>query len=232
MGHSPFSANAIGVVMNRQRLLLLLDLILVVGVGVADAFGLIFFSRTPYLLVLGWISLRLRGLRWRDVGFAWPPQWGRAIAIGVVAGVAMELFSTFVSVPFLTRLTGKPPDLSDFRPMVGKLPAVLLMLAIMWPLAAFGEELAHRGYVMNRLADVGGRTPAAWGFSLIAASVIFGWGHDAQELTGILQESFAGILLGVLYLASRRNLTIPIVAHGVANTVAFILIYFDRYPGV
>jgi len=40
------------------------------------------------------------------------------------------------------------------------------------------------------------------------------------------------VLLGLLYLASRRNLVVPIVAHGVANTPAFVLIYLGRYPGV
>ena len=39
-------------------------------------------------------------------------------------------------------------------------------------------------------------------------------------------------LLGVFYLASGRNLTVPIVAHGVSNSMAAVLIYFDRYPGV
>jgi uncharacterized protein len=39
-------------------------------------------------------------------------------------------------------------------------------------------------------------------------------------------------LLGLLYLGSGRTLTVPIVAHGVSNTLAFVLIYLDRYPGV
>jgi membrane protease YdiL (CAAX protease family) len=46
------------------------------------------------------------------------------------------------------------------------------------------------------------------------------------------QETFSGAMLGLLYLASGRNLTVPIVAHGVSNTLAAGLIYFDRYPGV
>jgi len=48
----------------------------------------------------------------------------------------------------------------------------------------------------------------------------------------MLQEGFAGLLLGALYLISGRTLTVPIVAHGASNTLAFILIYFNRYPGV
>ncbi len=48
--------------------------------------GLIFFldwrhlipiSKTPFLLLLAWASMRLRGVRWRDVGFARYRNWPR-----------------------------------------------------------------------------------------------------------------------------------------------------------
>ena len=41
-----------------------------------------------------------------------------------------------------------------------------------------------------------------------------------------------GVLLGLLYLGSGRNLSVPIVAHGVADTVDLLLIFFGKYPGV
>ena len=63
-------------------------------------------------------------------------------------------------------------------------------------------------------------------------SAYLGWVHGDQELTGMLQETIAGLVLGASYLACRRNLTVPIVAHGVANTVALVLIDPDRCPGV
>ena len=85
---------------------------------------------------------------------------------------------------------------------------------------------------MNRFADVFNRMPGAWVASLVLASVYFGIGHGTQGITGILQESLSGFWLGVIFLAGGRNLTVPIVAHGVSNTLAFILIYFGRYPGL
>ena len=208
------------------------ELALVVALMAGDFYGVVPISSTPFLVLMGWISLRLRGLRWRDVGFTRPASWPRAIAIGIAAGLAMELFSTFVTVPLLTQLAGKPPDLSDFRSTVGNVRMLLIWLALNWTLAAFGEELAFRGYVMPRLADLGGRTRGAWLASLVATSLLFGWGHGGQGITGMTQETLAGLMLGGLYLASGRNLTVPIVAHGVSNTLAFVLIYFGRYPGI
>jgi membrane protease YdiL (CAAX protease family) len=208
------------------------ELLLFVGIEIADRLGYIPLSPNPLLLLLTWILLRLRGLRMRDIGLTRPPSWWRAIAIGVVAGVALELFSTFVTVPLLARITGAPPELSDFRPLVGNLRLLLLTVVPMWVLAAFGEEVPYRGYLMHRIAEMGRGTRGAWIVSLIVVSAYFGWVHGDQQLTGMLQESIAGLVLGVLFLACRRNLTVPIIAHGVSNTVAFVLIYLGRYPGV
>jgi uncharacterized protein len=203
-----------------------------VALTVADLYAMVPLSRTPFLLVLGWISLHLRGLGWRDVGFARPRDWPQALLLGTLFGLALELFSTFVTVPLLSQAAGRPPDLSDFRPLVGNLALLLKLLVPMWLLAAFGEELAFRGYLMSRVAGLLQDTRGAWLTSLVLVSVFFGYGHDTQGLTGILQESFAGLMLGLLYLGCGRNLTVPIVAHGVSNTLAFVLIYLDRYPGV
>jgi membrane protease YdiL (CAAX protease family) len=215
-----------------RRWVAAIEVALVVALMAGDFYGVVPISSTPFLVLMGWISLRLRGLRWRDVGLTLPARWKRAIVIGIAAGIAMELFSTFVTVPLLTQLTGKPPDLSDFRSTVGNVRMLLFWLALNWTLAAFGEELGFRGYVMPRIADLGGRTRAAWVASLVVTSLLFGWGHGGQGITGMAQETLASLMLGGLYLATGRNLTVPIVAHGVSNTLAFVLIYFDRYPGV
>jgi uncharacterized protein len=217
---------------SRRRWLALVDLAAVVALVAADFYGVVPFSSTPFLLILGWVSLRLRGQRWRDVGLAAPRSWRQSLLIGTAAGIVLELFSTLVTVPLLSRLAGTPPDLSDFRPLVGDLRLVLISLVPMWLLAAFGEELGYRGYLLSRLADLGGGTRPAWMVSLAVASALFGWGHGGQGVTGMVQEGFAGLVLGLLYLVAGRNLVLPIVAHGMSNTLAFLLIYLDHYPGV
>lgn len=86
---------------------------------------------------------------------------------------------------------------------------------------------------MNRVAGLGRGTLAGWLISLVLVSALFGFAHgESQGLAGMVQEGFSGLLPGLLYLASGRNLALPIVAHGVANTAALVLIYCNRYPGV
>jgi uncharacterized protein len=83
---------------------------------------------------------------------------------------------------------------------------VLVYLPALWMRAAFGEETVHRGYLMNRVADLGNRTRLARAVSLIVVSVEFGFCHRYQEITGIIDEGFMGLLLGLLYLRCGRNL--------------------------
>jgi len=47
-----------------------------------------------------------------------------------------------------------------------------------------------------------------------------------------VENFIAGLLLGALYLASGRNLMVPIVAHGITDTVDFLIIYSGHYPGM
>ncbi|MFN2397022.1 MAG: lysostaphin resistance A-like protein [Gemmatimonadaceae bacterium] len=216
----------------RQDWILTLELGALIALTIADAFGLVPLSRTPFLLLLCWASLRFRRLAWRDIGFTRAPRLARAVTAGIVAGLAMELLAVHVTTPLIASITGAPPDLSDFQDLVGNVGLLLLLLAVSWVLAAFGEELAFRGYLMNRFADGFHRSRGAWIASLIAVSVYFGIGHGTQGITGIVQESLSGFWLGVLFLVTGRNLTVPIVAHGVSNTLALVLIYFNRYPGL
>jgi membrane protease YdiL (CAAX protease family) len=124
------------------------------------------------------------------------------------------------------------PDYSGFSSIQGNAKMLLAYLGLSWILAAFGEEICFRGFLMKRLAQVFGEGRGAWFASLVLSSVLFGWGHTEQGVSGWIQEGLSGFLLGVLFLCSGRNLTIPIVAHGISNTLAFVLIYLGRYPGM
>ena len=198
---------------------------------VADNHHLVPFSKTPFLLVLVWVSLRLRRLQWREIGFFRNRSWRATLGIGIAAGLALELFQLYVTQPLLVRLTGKQPDLSDFASLTGNVKLTLILLMLAWTLAAFGEEIVWRGYLMNRVAGLGRRSRLAWICSLLAVNIAFGFSHSDQGLTGQIEESIAGIALGAIYLGTG-SLAVPIVAHGVADTLDFVLIYLGKYPGM
>jgi hypothetical protein len=217
-----------------SRLMILLDLALVAVVfaGVRLHWSFIVFSRTPYLLALGWMSMRLRGVGWSDLGLRFDPGWRRLIMAGVAAGFVMEALELFVTQPLLVRLTGRYPDLSDFHELIGNPRVLLEAIAVSWLLAGLGEELVWRGHVMNRLADLIGRNRWGWTASLVLANAAFGYAHVYQGATGVVENFIDGALLGLLYLACGRNLWAPIVAHGMTDSLDSLLIFTGHYPGM
>lgn len=221
----------------QQRLrnsvwLVLAEFAIVAGLFYADVHHHIYVSKTPYLFLLGWVSLRLRGMRWRDVGFARTRNWGKALLVGVAVGVGMEVMELFVTQPLLARWLGKMPDLSDFADMVGNLKLFLIYLVLVWTLGALGEEIVYRGYLMNRVAGIFRESKTVWVLSLIVVSVAFGCAHLDQGAAGMIENVWNGLLLGALYLACGRNLAVPVIAHALGDTLDFILIYLGKYPGM
>lgn len=228
----------------HSRWLALAEFALVALVFWADARHLIPLSKTPFLLLLGWGSLRLRGLRWKDVGLFRSRSWLFILLIGAAAGIAFEAFQLLVTQPALGRLLGFQPDLSEFKNVTGNWKLAGIYVALSWTLAAFGEEMVWRGYLLNRVAGSLGRVAhrelakagdhgrAVWIVSVLLVNLTFGYAHDYQGLAGIITESIAGLLLTLLYLYAKRNLWLPIIAHGMEDTMDFILIYFGKMPGM
>jgi membrane protease YdiL (CAAX protease family) len=211
--------------------LALAELAAIVLVFLADHFHLVPLSRTPFLLAIGWVSLRIRRVRWSEVGFRRYRSWAFRLSLGIGGGLALELFQLFVTQPLLTRLTRQPPDLSDFLVLQGNRKYSLIALGFAWTLAAFGEELVWRGYLMNRVAGLLQNTRAAWISSLLVVNVAFGYAHSYQGITGMVEEGLAGIFLGLMYLGTGRNLAVPIVAHGVSDTLDVLLLFLGKMPG-
>lgn len=218
--------------LGENRALTLVEVLVALAIIAAGIVEVIPFSSTPVLLLFGWLMLWLRGAGWRDVGLRRPENWRRAILIGVAVGVAYQFFSLYVVEPLLARMTGELPDVSQFAPLVGNALLFLLSLVVSWTLAAFVEELAYRGYLMSRVADLFGEGRAGWLLSLLLVSVLFGLAHLYQGTSGIVANIFNGLVYGALYLLMGRNLWAAIIAHGMNDTVGFALIYAGSYPGL
>ncbi|MGH8244774.1 MAG: CPBP family intramembrane glutamic endopeptidase, partial [Steroidobacteraceae bacterium] len=205
--------------------LLAIEVALITGVFWADEAGWVPLSKTPFLFLVAWGSLRLRGLGWRDVGLRLPEGWPRLAVIGVATGIAMWLLEFFVTMPVLHRALGYWPDLTDFNDIVGNAKLLAVFLALNWVLAAFGEEMVWRGYALSRVAQFCGSGTRAWVLALVVVNVAFGLAHLYQGPSGVIQATVGGVLLGVLYVATGRNLIAPILAHGIGNSIDFIVMY-------
>ncbi len=215
----------------RGRLWAAAELVLAAALVVgANVYDFVPVSETPWLVLMGWLSLRRRGLGWSSVGLRRPRSWKTTIAMAIVAGIALQLLSEFVTEPLIERLTGETADLSSFHSLVGNLGATLGMLALVWMLAAFGEELAYRGYVLERAAALGHGSKSAYLVGMVLVSALFGLGHFYQGVAGVVGSTVSGLFFGALYLATSRNLWLPILAHGFSDTIGLALIYLGLVP--
>jgi len=217
---------------DRKLYLFPFELALFVVIFWADGAGLIPLSKTPFLFLVAWASLRLRGSGWRAAGLNFDRRWLTLIGIGAIAGIAFWAFEFYVENPVLYRLTGRYPDLDTFADLVGNVRLLAILIALNLVLAAFGEEMVWRGYALPRVAEVMGGSTIAWAASIIAVNAAFGLAHLYQGESGTVQAAVQGVLLGLLYLATGRNLLAPIAAHFMANNCDFVMIYLGLHPGI
>src|SRR4051794_23480353 len=203
-----------------------------VGLIVAGfAAGVLPVTEVPALFILGWVSLRRRRLRWSSVGLR-RPENGRRAALLIAAGVAYALITLYTLDPLLDRLTGHPADLTEFADVRGNASMLAFWLLLSWILGAFGEELAYRGYIMNRISDLVAQRGAAQSVAILGSALLFGVSHISQGLSGVISNVLGGVVYGILYALAGWNLWVPILAHGLEDTIGFLLIYAGRYPGL
>jgi membrane protease YdiL (CAAX protease family) len=116
----------------------------------------------------------------------------------------MECLELFATQPLLMHLFHEPPDLSFLTELRGNVSELAVVLLLTWTLAAFGEELAWRGYIINRIADMISLPRLRWPIAVVLSSAAFGLAHF--------------------------NLWLPIVAHGVTDSLDSLLIFSGHYP--
>ncbi|MGE0039687.1 MAG: CPBP family intramembrane glutamic endopeptidase [Vicinamibacterales bacterium] len=209
------------------------DLLLAAGLTVAGFGGYLGPVPTLALLAAAVASFWWRGPGWRAAGLRRPASWPRALAAGIAVGVGFQVLSLYVlepAVAFLT--TGALPDVSVFRPLVGQPVQLAFWITMSWTLAAFVEEMVFRGWLLTRAAELASPSPAAWVVALVVSSAFFGAAHLYQGWSGILTTGLNGAVFAGAYLLSGRNLWVPIIAHGMADTLGFTMIYLGVYPGI
>jgi len=212
----------------KSTLLLILEMLLILAGIAIYAFGIFSFPILPLFLV-AWVSLHIRHMRWRDVGLRHPDRWLPTIGLALLVGAGYQALDTLLIAPLLQHLTGEAINLSQFSGLRGNLPALLVFLVISWTEAAFIEEMFFRGYFFNRLTDLAGAERLGIAIALIGNALVFGAAHGYQGITGMLDNALAGLVLGLLYLLARRNLWLPILTHGIIDTIGVLLIFAGLY---
>jgi membrane protease YdiL (CAAX protease family) len=178
------------------------------------------------LSALGLISIRLRDGRWSAMGLKQPASWRRILLIALVAAVLRILLGQFLIEPVTGLFWPKPAAPAMANEITGNVKMALVALMVVWTFAAFGEEIAYRGYLLARAADIGRRSAAAYWIGIVLVSILFGYGHYYKGASGVIDSGVAGLILGSAYMLAGRNLWASIFAHGFIDTFGIIDAFF------
>jgi membrane protease YdiL (CAAX protease family) len=219
--------NRISEMFNHNRLVISAELFVVVALHALEVkdFPAILFS-----FPLGWISLWLRKLGWRGVGLRRPMNWLRTLGLGVLIGVAWQLVEFWIIDPLILQ-GGAKMDLSQFERIPGNFPNLIANILISgWMFGAFMEEMVLRGYIVNRFVDLLGDNQKGLTVGVLVGSILFAIGHMNLGIGAVIENFMFALVFAGLYLAARRNLWLPIIAHGVCNSMGFVFIYLGLIP--
>ena len=70
-----------------------------------------------------------------------------------------------------------------------------------------------------------GGSQLAYILAMLYVAVLFGFGHCYKGPAGVLDSMYSGLVLGGAYLLTGRNLWAPILAHGISDTLAILVVY-------
>jgi len=141
-------------------------------------------------------------------------QPSRTLFLWVIGIMAVDSVAVGIAALVLTSAFGEAPQVARFA----LLPAV-------WLIAAFGEEIFFRGFLMTTIAEVLGGSRVAWILAVAAQAVAFGLIHAYQGPAQAISIGIGGAVYGAAFLLSKRNLWPLILVHGVNDTLGLILLY-------
>ena len=184
-------------------------------------------NEVPILCILALVSMRWRsgGWNWSSLGFRRPASWRLVVLIALAAAALRIVLGDFVIDPLTARFWPPAASPQGIDEITGNFKMLLLYLPLVWGFAAFGEEIAYRGYLLNRGAHAAGGSNAAFWLATVVVAIVFGYGHYYKGPAGILDSGVAGLILGAAYLLSGRVLWTSILAHGFIDTFALALVY-------
>ncbi|MFN3513716.1 MAG: CPBP family intramembrane glutamic endopeptidase [Phenylobacterium sp.] len=210
-------------------LLIWLPMTAAVGGGLLER--LITPGRILALCLIASYLLYRRGENWRSLGLSPPTSWLRTAGLVVGGYLAVGLLATVLIGLVFPRLGLRADAAASFGALRGDPWEYAYWIAIAWTSAAIGEELLFRGFVQSRLQRIVGHGRLATGVAVIGQAALFGLGHAYQGLGGVLLTGVTGLVLGIVYVAGRRNLAPCILLHGLIDTVSLTALFLGVAPG-
>lgn len=204
--------------------------------------GLMFFVRTIHFESLDFWSnalfksiatvgtatalLYLRKQSWKDIGLTKPKNYGRLFIIVAVtlAGtiLTMMVFQIFFADMFPS--SGETAAGANASQAENTIATVIYIMTVVW-IESFLEELQDRGFSLNRFESLFSKVPFSAVLAVIMQAAVFGFRHSYDLSERSITTGLIGLVFGIAYIVSGRNLWPLIIAHIILNSVSMM----DRF---
>lgn len=155
-----------------------------------------------------------------SIGLKRPSHWPKLIALAVGLAIVVQLLAAVAIEPLAQSLTHQTPDVSKLKDIVGSWPNLMIFLALSWVVGALVEEVVFRGFIIGWGMLIFGER-FRWVLAVVS-SVIFGYSHMYQGAAGVLLTGVVGFALAAAYIASKKNLPLTMLAHGIIDTISMV----------
>ena len=171
--------------------------------------------------------MRARGVRWADLGLCRPESWRRVAMVTSLILVAVP--ATIIPFEIAKEILPFqiPPDLSDeaavsrFGDLRGNWPLFASIIVLVWAQSML-EELLDRGFLITWFERALSSRWFAVGIAVLLQAGIFGFRHSYDLSSRSITVGLIGLVMGVAYVSSGRNLWPLVLAHGLLNTLSMV----------
>ncbi len=180
----------------------------------------------PLTLIVIWIICRYRGIDKSELGFIEQKSKKETILLGIKLALLIQLIGLFQNLLYMG-MGWLTPNYSSFNTIKHDVVWLIRYLTIAWTTAGIGEEIIWRGFLMGQISQLFEDKKKGMIVGLIVSNILFGLAHLYQGVAGVILQGTAGLIFGIIYIKSNKNLWLTIVIHGFCNTFIFLLIFFQ-----
>lgn len=184
------------------------------------------------MLIYIWVGIKLRGQKLNDFGITFGrisiKACFKVILISIGVFIAAMIAFVLGSI-IMANITGIPEssDLGGYKYLQDNIGMLILTLVGVYIVSSFGEEVIYRGFVINRLIELGIDSKIGRIIVVLISALIFGLVHYNWGPMGIVQTGFMGAVLGYFYLKLKGKIWILVLAHAYMDTILMIQMYLS-----
>lgn len=171
------------------------------------------------------LLLYYRKQSWKTLGLVRSKNFWKLLAIASIAVVGSILCIMIFEIFVRDILPGNPEVASGkerFSEIKGNIPYLLSILPLVW-IESFLEELQDRGFSLNRFESLFSKIPWTVIIAVIMQAAVFGYRHmPSHGYADALVAGIIGLVFGIVYVASGRNLWALVIAHCALNTFSMV----------